>query len=131
MKTNLDKLFKTDPNLEQNGVWFDINDEVGFLLRPFKPSNTKVKAALAKHYKPFAKQVELGSLDDMKALEIHIKMFIDACLVDWKGVVIDDEPAECTPEIALKFFKNLPDLFETLQKHAGDFNSYREDVGNS
>lgn len=131
MKTNLDKFFKTDENLEKNGIWFDISTEIGFLLRPFKPSNPRVKAALANHFKPHARQVELGTLEDAKAQEMQIKLFIDVCLVDWKGVEIDDKEAECNPENALKFFKALPDLFDTLWKHAGDFNNYRVDLGNS
>lgn len=131
MKTNLDKFFKTDANLEKNGVWFDISDETGFLLRPVKASNPKMKKALSDHYKPYAKQVELGTLDPDKALEINIRMFIDVSLVDWKGVEIDGKPTPCTPENALQFFKELPDLFDTLWKHASDYNNYREDLGNS
>lgn len=132
MKTNLDKFFKTDKALEEKGVWFDISEEIGFLLRPFKQSNPRVKAAMAHHFKPFARQIEMGTLDDVKQMEIQVKIFIDVCLVDWKGVEIDDKLVECTPENALKFFTNLPDLFDTLWKHASDFSNYKiEDVGNS
>lgn len=131
MKSNLDKLFKTDKKLEEGGVWFDINDETGFLLRPFKQTNPRVKEAMARYYKPYAGQVELGTLDFKKNLEIQIKLFTDVCLVDWKGVDIDDKPVECTPENANKLFTALPDLFDTLWKHAQDYNNYREDLGNS
>lgn len=131
MKTNLDKFFKTSTALEENGVWFDISEKIGFLLRPFKPTNPKVKAAMANYFKPYARQVELGTLEMDKQLEIQINIFIDVCLADWKGVEIDDKEVECNPENAKKFFKALPDLFDTLWKHAGDFNNYREDLGNS
>lgn len=130
MKTNLDKHFKTSEELEKNGVWFDISDNVGFLLRPFKTTNPRVKAAMAHYYKPYARQVELGTLDQAKQLEIQIKIFIDVCLVDWKGVEIDDKVAEYKPEVALKFFTALPDLFDTLWRHATDFNNFKEDLGN-
>lgn len=131
MKTNLDKFFKTNENLEKNGVWFDISNDVGFLLRPFKQTNPRIKAAMASHYKPFARQIEMNSLSLEKQLEININVFIDVCLADWKGVEIDDKPVECTPDNARKFFTALPDLFDTLWKHASDFNNYREDLGNS
>ncbi len=131
MKTNLDKLFKTDANLEKNGVWFDISSDIGFLLRPIKTSSPTTKAAFAAHFKPYARQIELGTLDQDKQNEVHIKIFIEASLVDWKGVEIDGAFAAFTPENAMKFFKALPDLFETLWKHASDFNNYREDLGNS
>lgn len=132
MKSNLDGLFKASEELEKNGVWFDVvADTTGFLLRPFRPTNPRVKAALAAHYKPYARQVEMGTLDQKKELEIKIKMFIDVCLVDWKGVEIDGKEVECNKENALKLFKSLPDLFTTLQGYAEDFSSFKEDVGNS
>lgn len=131
MKTNLDKFFKTNSDLEKNGVWFEISDDIGFLVRPFKGTNPKFKAAMAHHFKPFARQIDLGTLDQAKTLEITIKLFIDVCLVDWRGVEIDDKQAELTPDNALKFFVALPELFDTLWKYANDFVSYKEDLGNS
>lgn len=131
MKTNLDKFFKTSEALEKNGVWFEISDKIGFLLKPFKATNPKVKSAMATHYKPYAKQVEMGTLDLDKQQEIQIKIFIDVCLEDWRGVEIDGQEVECSPENAHKFFKALPELFDTLWRHANDFSNYREDLGNS
>lgn len=132
MKTNLDKFFKTDKELEANGIWFDlVPEKVGFLLRPFKASNPRVKAAIASHYKPYARQVEMGTLDQEKHIEIQVKLFIDVCLVDWRGIEVDGKPMAYSAKDAFDFFKALPDLFDTLWKHANDFNNYREDLGNS
>lgn len=131
MKTNLDQFFKTDKALEKDGVWFDISSDIGFLVRPFKQTNPRVKAAMANHYKPYARQIELNSLDLAKQFEINIKIFIDVCLVEWKGVEADGKPLELTTENAIKFFTGLPDLFDTLWKHSTDFTNYKEDLGNS
>lgn len=130
MKTNLDKLFKVDADLEKNGVWFEISDTTAFLLRPFKATNPSVKAAMAHLYKPHARQIEMGTLADDKAIEINIKIFVKACLVTWRGVEIDGKEEEFTPELAVEFFKALPDLFLALWNHTQDFKNYREEVGN-
>ncbi len=131
MKTNLDKFFKTNPDLEKNGVWFEISDEIAFLVRPFKSTNPRFKAAMANHYKPFARQMDMGTLEQDKAFEVSLKLFLDVCLVDWRGVEIDDKPTEYNKENALKFFKALPELFDTLWNYAKDFSSYKEELGNS
>ncbi len=131
MKTNLDSMFKTDERAEKEGRMFEIDAKVGFLLKPFKNTNPSVKAAVAAHYKPYARQIDLGTLDEKKALELNVKVFVQACLVDWKGVEIDGKPAVCKPEVAVPFFIALPDLFNTLWAHCQDFKNYREDVGNS
>lgn len=131
MKTNIDKFFKTDEDLEKNGQWHELTDKIGFLLRPFKSSNPRVKAAMAAHYKPHARQVELGTLDPDKEREISIKLFIQVCLVEWKGIEIDGKPTPFAPDVAMKLFKDLPDLFDTLWKYVNDWTNYKEDLGNS
>lgn len=130
MKSNLDKLFKTDADLEKNGVWFELSEETGFLLRPFKSQNPRVKAAMAQHYKPYARLIELGTLEIEKQNEINIKLFINACLVDWKGVEIDGAVVACDKDNALKLFLALPELFQTLWKHVNDYQNYKEELGN-
>lgn len=132
MKTNLDKFFKANSGLEQDGVDFDIGEGISFKVRRFGPSNVRVKSAMATYYKPYAKQVELGTLPAEKSLEINAKVFVDTCLVSWEGVLDEaGKPLECNKENALKLFKQLPDLFETLWKHANSFENYKEDLGNS
>lgn len=131
MKSNLDQFFKTSADLEKNGVEFEIAPGVSFMLRPFKSTNPRVKAAMATLYKPYARQIELDTLGIEKQRDIQMKLFIQVCLAGWTGVEIDGTPVECTPDNALRLFTELPDLFDTLQKHSNDFNNYKEDLGNS
>lgn len=132
MKTNLDRLFKTNASLERDGVDFAIDDKTSFRVRRFNSQNPRVKAAMAAYYKPYARQVELGTLPPEKSDEITMKLFIDVCLASWEGVLDEDgNPIELTKENALALFKSLPDLFDTLWKHANNFENYKEDLGNS
>lgn len=131
MQTNLDKLFKTSKTLENEGVDFAIDDKISFKLRHFSATNPRVKAAMAAYYKPYARQVEMGTLDEKKSQEINILLFIDVCLVSWNGVELDGKEAECNKANATALFKELPQLFDTLWKHCNDFQNYREDLGNS
>ncbi len=131
MQSNLDKLFKTDKKLQEDGIDFVIDDKTSFRVRHLTQSNPRVKAAMAQHFKPYARQVELGTLPPEKEAEINQKVFIDVCLVSWIGVEIDGKEAECSKENASKLFKELPELFEHLWKYANDFTHYRIDVGNS
>lgn len=131
MKTNLDKIFKTDANLEKNGVWFEVTDGVEFLVRPFNVANPRVASAMAAYHKPYARQIEMGTLDPKKSKDITINLFCDSCLADWKGIVIDGVETKYSKESAVKLFGSLPQLFDTLWKYANDFTSYKEDLGNS
>lgn len=126
MKTNLDKHFKQDDSLEKNGVWFEIEGGVKFLVRRFGGSNVEVKKAMTKYYKPVAKLIEKNLLDDDKEKEIVSKAFIASCIVEWDGVVIDDEEVPYSMDVAIKLFKGLPELLEVLMTYAQDVENYKE-----
>jgi regulator of PEP synthase PpsR (kinase-PPPase family) len=132
MKTNLDSMFKTSISLEENGTWFMISDKTGFLLKRIGGANaSKMKSSFAKYYKPYAKQFENGTIDPLKEKEIMAKVFVESCLVDWKGIEIDGKETPFSKEVAVDFFKSLPDLMDTLSAQATDLNNYKEDLGNS
>jgi hypothetical protein len=131
MKTNLDSIYKASDIAVKDGVWFDISETTGFLCRPFKQSNPRIKAAMAKYFKPYARQIENETLSAEKLQEININLFLDVCLVEWKGVEIDGVEVKLDRETGLKLFKGLPELFDSLWKQATEFKNYRDDLGNS
>lgn len=132
MKTNLDKVFKNDSKSENDGIWFNVNEQTGFLVRRFGGFNSpKIKPALAKYYKPYARQVEAGTLSAEKENEIITRVFVEACLIDWRGVEIDGKETPFEKELAVKFFCSLPELAETIIGYSQDSKNYREDLGNS
>ena len=132
MKTNLDTLFKTNLSYESEGVWFDINEQTSFRVRRFGGANSnKVKMALAKYHKPYAKQVDAGTLSIEKEKEIMIRTFVDSSMVEWKGVEIDGVDTQYSPEAAVKLFIGIPELFQTLFSYASDISTYKDALGNS
>lgn len=131
MKTNLDQFFKVDDQASKDGVWFEISDTTKFLVKPFSKSNPQIKKVMERHFKPYARQIDMGTLAQSKIDEIQRKIFVEACLLDWKGVEIDGAPVEFSKEKAMELFACLPDLEDTLMRHAEDKSNYREIVGNS
>lgn len=130
MKSNLDKLFKQNTSLEQEGVWFEIDGGPKFLIRRFGGANSEVKKAMVKYYKPVAKLIERNLLGDEKEKAIMSKAFIAACMIDWDGIEIDGEPTPYSFDVAVELFKGLPELLDTLMDYAQDSENYREEVGN-
>lgn len=132
MKTNLDSMFKTDDALESGGIWFDLTDTTGFLVKRFGGLNSpKVKAAMSKYFKPYARQIENGTMDLKKEKEIMYRVFVESCLVDWKGVEIDGQEVPFSTDAALKLLCRLTDLADTLVEYAQDMKNYKEELGNS
>jgi len=131
MAANLDKLFKTAKNLETMGVWFDISEETGFLVKRFGGANSpKVKELMNRLYKPYARMIENNTLPIDKELEINARVFVMSSMLDWRGVEVDDKEINFSQEEAVKLMIRLPELFESLVKYASDFSSFKEDLGN-
>ncbi len=132
MKSNLDKFFKTDEKMESEGIWFEVSEGVAFRIKRFGGENSpKVKAAYAKYYKPFASQIDKGSISEEKEKAISIRVFVESCIVDWRGVELDGAIAPFSTETAFKFLFQLPDLHDVLLKHATESVNFRVDLGNS
>jgi hypothetical protein len=131
MKTNLDETFKTDLSCERDGIWLEISDTIAFKVKRFGGVNQpELKRAFAKYYKPYAKQIENGTLSPDKEREVTTRTFVEVVLVDWRGIEIDGKEEPFTKELAIKFFLELPELFELVIKHATSFDNYRADLGN-
>lgn len=132
MPSNLDSLFKTDKTLEREGIWFRYTDTVRFRLKRFGGFNSeKLKPLYASVYKPYAGQIEKGSISAEKQNELLATIFIKACMVDWEGVELDGKEAPFSFENALKLLTELPDLLDSLVKVTQDSANYKEDLGNS
>ena len=132
METNLDSLFKTKASLESEGVWFKVSKETSFCLKRFGGSNShKVKVAMAKYHKPHARLIEADALSIEETNKIMAQVVASACLVDWKGVVVDGAELPCNFENAVKLFCELPELFNALFQYISGVESFKEDLGNS
>ncbi len=133
MKTNLCAKFKTDKTAEQGGNWFAVEPGVRFLIRRYRGSNaSKIKASNAKYQQPLIRKVQSGTITEEEQAEIGLKTFVDACLVDWEGVVDDKgNEVEFSFESAMEVLTPVPDLADLLFKHSLNFENFTEDLGNS
>jgi hypothetical protein len=133
MKTNLFDKYKTNKDLESEGVWFMTSKDTGFLLRRSGGANSnRMKMITAKHQKPVLHKIKNDLLTDEESQEIGLKIFVDAVLVDWKGVT-DEEGNEIpfSRENAIEVLQEVPDLVDRLLAHTIDFNNFKEELGNS
>lgn len=130
--SNLDSLFKNNEEFEKEGIWFSVSDTAAFRVRRFGGYNShKVKAAMARHYKPYARMIELGTLGDEKERDIMLRVFIESSIVGWRGIQIDGKDEEFSIDAAFKLLKNLPDLADSILAYASESKNYREELGNS
>lgn len=134
--------FKTDPKLEQEGVWFDYGPNskgkpMRVLLARAGGANTDYNKMLEKVTKPYRKAISAGALDAATVNRLYLEVFIATVV---KGLEnFEDgqcQPLSCTPEDVKKLLDDLPDLYADWQEQANRLAAYRADlleadVGNS
>ena len=130
MKTNLDFL-KTNSDKETNGFWYDIGP-ASFLLRRLGGKNANhLQQVTAKYYKPYAKAIQSGMLPQSKQEEIIVKTFVEAVIVDWKGVTdINGIEIPFSKDAAQEMLMDNLELVTALQEASTDIINYRDDLGN-
>lgn len=128
MKSNLDSLFKTDKGQELSGVWFLVTETAGFLVKRWGGANSKeIQKKLAKYYKPHARLIESGAMEEATARKILLKVFVESCIMDWKGIEIDGEIRKFDKTLVVDFLMELPDLADALIQYAGDISNFKEE----
>jgi len=135
MKTNLDKYFKSDVNLEKTGVWYEISDEIGFLVKRSGGSNKEYSRQTAKAMKKYSTKISHMPEDVVETIVRNL--WIENCLVDWKGIEIDGKDQPYDVDVAKKLLskREYEDLLNTLISHSDKAENYREgsieSLGNS
>lgn len=133
MKTNIDRFYKVDKEMAKEGVWFDINEDIGFLVSHYAPENHSLRSAVSKDMKPYIRQIQNETLDPEKELALSVKVFVKGCVKDWKGIT-DEKTGESIPfttEAAIDLLTGMPELYRQLEEYARNVKHYLPELGNS
>ena len=123
---SLYKQFATNSEKEMEGVEVQMTEaenEDGsiptFVVSRMGKSNKRYSKALEAATRPYRRQIELGTMNNDKAEEIFMGVFVDTVLKGWKNVR-DENGAELpfNKQSATKLFKDLPEVYERLQEEA-------------
>ena len=123
---SLYKQFATNTDKEIEGIEVQMTEaenEDGsipiFVVSRMGKSNKRYSKALEAATRPYRRQIELGTMNNDKAEEIFMGVFVDTVLKGWKNVR-DESGAELpfNKQSATKLFKDLPEVYERLQEEA-------------
>jgi hypothetical protein len=139
---SLYKLFKTNENLETDGIWIEYGTTAAGKAIRIKVAragghNSRFAKALEKATRPHRKALQVGSLDNATADRLFREVFADTVVLGWENVEgPDGQELPFSRENVLKLFSDLPDLFNDLREQANNAALYREelreaDLGNS
>ena len=129
---NLYDTFKTDSNLEEEGVWvqygeLDDGTRTRFRVRRMGKGNVHYTKAVEHRMKPYRRQMDTGTMDNKLADTIMMEIFIASILVEWEGVTDKNgDLMELSKENAVKLLTDLGDLYSDLIDAASKAAIFRE-----
>lgn len=121
--------FKTDPELERNGVQVDYG-EFRVTLARAGGANNRYQKVMEARAKPFRRAIQSNNLDNSTAQRLLREVFAETVVLNWevkvngkwkKGIESPDGGKDLLPvnaENLMLTFENLPDLFLDLQDQA-------------
>lgn len=131
---SLYKLFKTNENLETDGIWLEYGQTadgkpIRIKIARAGGHNVAFAKALEKATRPYKKAIQTGTLDDKTATRLYREVFADTVVLDWINVEgPDGQPMDFNKENVLKLFEDLPDLFADLREQANNVALFRDEV---
>lgn len=131
-KSNLVDIFKTNQEKEVNGSWYSPYEGIEFLVARFGGANSvRRQEMLSKYYIPFIGEIKKNELNEHDRKRIDIQSFVHTCILDWKGVTINDEEAEFNAEDLIDMLMDLDELANALVAFSSKRDNYKDELGNS
>lgn len=121
---DLDKKFKCDPVLENEGKWFDFGDGARMLIA--RIGNDKYKKVFAEKTKPYAVQMRTNTLSENIAERLICESMAAAILLDWEDVYEEDKPLPYNYQNAVRVLTRLPEFRKTVYALADDIENFRQ-----
>jgi len=123
------KQFKTDKNLEKDGIILDYGEAGRIRIARAGGNNERFKRYTEAQLKPYTRQISAGTMDEKLATKISADIYAKTIILGWEEVTGEDgKPLEFTVENVTKVLLDLPDLFSDIQKAASDATLFRADV---
>jgi hypothetical protein len=126
--------FATNTDLEVDGVWNQFDESFRVRIARASTNNLRYSKALEKATKPFRRTLDMVSNEQQTLIlkEVYAKTIVTGWQTMKDGEWVDginiegDEIIPCTPENIMRVFKELPDLFTTIQQFADEAAVYRQ-----
>lgn len=134
---SLYKQFKTDTNLETNGIIIDYGSTRITIARA-GGSNKRFGKVLDAKTRPVRRAIQTETLENEKFLDILRESYAEAIILKWETKIdeewkegIEGEDGELmpvNPANIVKTLKALPDLFTDLQEQASKAALFRQSL---
>ncbi len=125
MALDLDKQYKTSPDLEEHGVWEEVGDGAKLLVA--RTNNPAYVRAYRRIPRGIRRQFEAGTLSESMSDGIICGIMAKTVLLDFKNLAIGGKALKYSEEAAKKILADYPDFRELVWQIANETQRFHED----
>lgn len=120
------KLFGTDKDAEQEGVWIEFGSD-GARVLIARQGNPRYQETIRRLRRPYA-NFRAGQIPEAIALEIFRKVTAETVLLGWEGITLDGKPLPYSYDNALKLITDYPDFHEMVTTASSNLANFQIEV---
>lgn len=120
------KVFGTDKDAEQEGVWIEFGTD-GARVLIARQGNERYNEVIRRLRRPYA-NFRPGQIPEKVALEIFRKATAEAILLGWEGITLDGKALPYTYDNALKLITDYPDFHEMVTNASTNLANFQRDA---
>lgn len=131
---SLYKQFKTDSNLEKDGIIIeygqtDQGKPIQIKIARAGGANTAYSRVLEAKVKPYRRQIQNETIERETMTSIMREVYAETVVIGWSNVQnAEGEDLEFNRENVIQLFTDLPELFEDIQSQANNVAIFRETI---
>ena len=131
---SLYKQFKTDSNLEKDGIIIeygqtDQGKPIQIKIARAGGANIAYSRVLEAKVKPYRRQIQNETIERETMTSIMREVYADTVVIGWSNVQnAQGEELAFNRENVIQLFTDLPELFEDIQSQANNVAIFRESI---
>lgn len=118
------KNLKTNLDLESEGVWQPAGE--GCELKIARFGNPLSSRLFSRYTRPYRRQIDNGTMDPDKQMEILCRVLAESILLDWRGLKEGGKVLKYSTEEAKRVLIEYRELRELVEDYAKDAEAYRD-----
>jgi hypothetical protein len=132
---NLFKMFATDKQVEQEGVWLNFgpcsdvpgSPDTKIKIARAGGANTQFEKRREQLLKPYRHQIQHDIWPEEVAQQVQRQLYAEMIVLGWENVFDEDStPMECNAVNAERLFEKLPELFNVVRSNATQAGLFRQ-----
>lgn len=137
------KMFGTDENKEQEGIVLNYSDIFWLRISRAGGSNERYKKVLTEKLRPYRRAIQTETITEDMSRKLLMEACAEGLVLAWGSKKYGDgkmpaktgEALDFTVENVVRFFTDLPDIFQDVQDQAQKVSLFRQtevdgDAGN-